>query len=485
MLPEQLKELVLSLARIKAETQTLEAKAARLGCPKLYDTLSSFSNQDDGGIIVFGVDEAQDFTPVGVYDAQDLQKKIMEQGEEMRPVVRPVFTTVEMDGKFFLSAEIPSLDVSERPSFHAAKGRIKGSCIRVGDADKPMTEYEIYSYEAYRKQLQDDIRPVPQASRQTFDREKIYAYILHCRKSKPNLAVLDDDLVRELMSVTKDGVPTLAAVLLFNLYPQAYFPQLAITATVSAGLTIADNDPDQPRFLDNKRIEGTIPQMLEQALDFALKNMKSRTVIDPKDGRRKDRTEYPLPAVREAILNALIHRDYSHYTESSPITMNFFRDRLEISNPGGLYGRMRIDQLGHGRADTRNPVLATALETLGITENRYSGIPTIRNSLEKEGLPEPEFSAGNTFRVIFRNAAASPPAVSQGSSLLDFCKTPRSRQEIADFLRIKSISYAVKVYVSPLVEQGLLDLKFPLTPRSPKQRYVTSETGKQHICKGR
>lgn len=77
------------------------------------------------------------------------RKKVMEQCNQMEPKVRAVFTVTEIDGKNIVSAEIPPLDISERPCFYQAKGRIKGSYVRVGDADIPMTEYEVYSYEAY------------------------------------------------------------------------------------------------------------------------------------------------------------------------------------------------------------------------------------------------------------------------------------------------------------------------------------------------
>ena len=73
---EELEKLVVKIQRLQCEMQTIELKAAKKGCPtRLYDTLSSFSNQDEGGIIVFGLDEGEEFAAVGVYDAQDLQKK--------------------------------------------------------------------------------------------------------------------------------------------------------------------------------------------------------------------------------------------------------------------------------------------------------------------------------------------------------------------------------------------------------------------------
>ena len=95
----ELIELVRKIQSFNCEFQTIEVKAANQGCPKrLYDTLSSFSNQDEGGVIVFGLDEESDFAAVGVYDAQDLQKKVTEQCKEMEPVVRALFSVCEVVG---------------------------------------------------------------------------------------------------------------------------------------------------------------------------------------------------------------------------------------------------------------------------------------------------------------------------------------------------------------------------------------------------
>ena len=109
------------------------------------------------------------------------------------------------------------------------------------------------------------------------------------------------------------------------------------------------------------------------------------------DGSRADKLEYPIKAVREIILNALTHRDYSVHTESSPIRLIMFEDRLELENPGGLYGRITVDDLGKVAADTRNLYLAGALEIMLDTENRFSGIPTVIAELKKADMPEPVF----------------------------------------------------------------------------------------------
>ena len=96
MTSEELIEKLKYIQKYKCETSTLELKSAEKGCPThLYDTLSSFSNQDDGGIIIFGIDEKQDFKEVGVYDSQDIQKKINEQCLQMQPIVRPLLTVIE------------------------------------------------------------------------------------------------------------------------------------------------------------------------------------------------------------------------------------------------------------------------------------------------------------------------------------------------------------------------------------------------------
>ena len=72
-------------------------------------------------------------------------------------------------------------------------------------------------------------------------------------------------------------------------------------------------------------------------------------IVDSETGKRKDRTDYPITAIREVILNALVHRDYSIHTEGMSIQIIMFENRIEIRNPGGIYGRIRIDQLGQSR----------------------------------------------------------------------------------------------------------------------------------------
>lgn len=474
MTSDELKELLELIQKNKCEAQNLELKRAQYECPKrLYDTLSSFSNQDMGGIIVFGISEENGYEEVGVYDPQDLQKKINEQCLQMEPKVRPLLTMVEKDGKCFVSAEIPGIDVASRPCFYGGKGRLKGSYIRIGDSDEPMTELEIYSYEAFRKRYEDDIRTIPRASFGALNKVALDEYVRKLKVGKPHLSQLSDETIYELMSITRDGEVTLTSTFLFNPYPQAYAPQLCITALAIPGTEKGEIGMDGERFLDNQRIEGTIPEMLADAVSFVRRNMKTRTIINSQTGLREDKTDYPITAVREAILNALIHRDYSLYTEGMPITIDMYEDRIEIGSPGGLYGRISIEQLGTAQPDTRNPVLATALETMLVTENRYSGIPTMRMELKKHGLNEPIFKdeRGHFTTIFYKEGArVNEPAK---NDLVEFCKKPRTRAEIASFLNLDSQAYAITTYVTPLVNEGLIKYTIPDKPRSSKQKYYS------------
>ena len=472
MQTEALKKLVYDIQSKKTETQTIEIKSAEHGCPtRLFDTLSSFSNQDEGGVIVFGVDENDDYKIKGVYDAQDLQKKVTEQCKQMEPSVRALFTVCDIDGSTLVSAEIPGVDISERPVFYKGVGRIKGSYIRVGESDEPMSEYEIYSYEAFRKRIRDDIRVVENAKMQLFDEERVNDYLSSVKNERRNLAEnVSENEILELMGVTSDGLPTLAGLMTFSKYPQTYFPQLCITAVSLPGTEMGSTGTDGERFIDNKRITGAIPDMLDEAVEFVRKNSRTKTIIDD-NGKGADKNEYPIKAVREAILNALVHRDYSIHTENVPIRIEMYRDRMEITNSGGLYGKITIDALGKVHPETRNAALANMLELLNITENRYSGIPTMRMEFLNAGLPVPVFSVRHgEFKVIMKNGYHTESA-SLVDSIIEFCSVPRSRAELISFAG-KSRNYVMGQIVAPLVESGRLKLTMPEKPKSSNQKYV-------------
>jgi len=398
----------------------------------------------------------------------------------MSPMVRALFTVAELGDKIIVSAEIPSVDITERPVFYQGVGRSKGSYIRVGDSDEPMSEYEIYSYDAFRKRIRDDIRIVPEAKATFFDAEKVANYLMNVKHKRKNLATnISDDEILELMGIMSNGIPTLAGELCFSRYPQGMFPQLCVTAVSIPGTEMGDIGNSGERFIDNERITGSIGEMVEAAVDFVRRNSRTMTIID-NNGKRIDREEYPPKAVREAIINALVHRDYSIHTENVPVRMEMYRDRLKIISSGGLYGKITIDALGKVRSETRNAALANILELMQITENRYSGIPTIRAELKEQGLPDPSFKVERgEFVVVFRNNLQEElkrdfqpiTAGVANHALLDFCEIPRSRKELVEYTGYSQY-YTMTTIVKPLLEAGLLKMTMPEKPGSKNQRFV-------------
>lgn len=217
-------------------------------------------------------------------------------------------------------------------------------------------------------------------------------------------------------------------------------------------------------------LEGTIPEMLEETINFVARNMK--TSVSFVDGKRVDSVEYPLIAVREAVLNSLVHRDYSVYTEGMPIRVEMYKDRIEIVNAGGLYGSGNIDDLGRLRADTRNKNLIAILETMKQVENRYSGIPTIKKEMEKASLAKPLFiSEKGLFKTILYNKeiVENMKLSNIEKMICDFCKTPRTKKEIAEFLG-KTQYYVLKTYIEPLIAKGKLDYTIKDKLKSKFQR---------------
>ena len=186
-----------------------------------------------------------------------------------------------------------------------------------------------------------------------------------------------------------------------------------------------------------------------------------------------------MKAVCEAVLNALVHRDYSRHTENVPMRIEMYSYRMEIISSGGLYGRITIDSLGKVRPDTRNAALANMLEILHITENRYSGIPAIRREFEQAGLPAPVFEVRRgEFTVIFRNdfykTEVSETSRITDYDILEYCKTPRSRDELQKFTGF-SRYYTMSKIVQPLIDNGKLHLTMPDKPKSSHQRYYSTK----------
>lgn len=241
--------------------------------------------------------------------------------------------------------------------------------------------------------------------------------------------------------------------------------------------------------LDDKEYEGNLIYLLKSGCEFVRNNSKVRFT---KAARyRLDKPDYAERAVTEAIVNALIHRDY--IVLGSEIHINMYDDRVEIQSPGGMYeGRpvqeCDIESIGSVR---RNPVIADLFHRMKYMERRGSGLKKIINETEK--LPgytkeqKPEFySTPADFRVVLKNVNYNLHTCTVQDSvqvvqdrrivgLLEFCSTERSRQEMQEFMGIASREYFRKKILRPLLDAGQIKMTLPSKPNSRNQRYVRTK----------
>ena len=250
--------------------------------------------------------------------------------------------------------------------------------------------------------LYDDLRIIEPLTIADLDADLLDKYLHRVKDVKPRLAKLENEQIYNLTGLIKDNRVTLSALMIFHSNPQAIFPNFCIEATVVAETKLGALEHNDENIIKTKRIEGNILDMLEKTMAFIYQNMSVRTIINKDTLKRDEKTDYPEIVLREAILNALVHRDYSH-SQNKPIEILMFNDRIEIKNPGSVLDNIPISKLGVDHRGTRNPVLTGALEVLGVTENRYSGIPTIQKAMKEYSLQPAEFTdSRGTFTACLR-----------------------------------------------------------------------------------
>lgn len=208
MQTKDLINLIDKIVSLKTETNNIELKKAKNGIPEnLYDTFSSFSNTS-GGIIVFGIDEKSSYDICGISNPDIFQKKITEQSLMMEPKIRPIITICEYHGRVVASVEIPELDAFNKPCYYLGKGKMKGSYVRVDDADLPMTDYEIYSFDAFKFKTEDELRVKERIEADIFNDTAINVYLDRIIALKPNLINLDKETILKLTGLlTKTIIP--------------------------------------------------------------------------------------------------------------------------------------------------------------------------------------------------------------------------------------------------------------------------------------
>lgn len=400
---EWVKGLIASLRGRGAEDTAVEAKRAAEKLPRnVVETLSSFANTPGGGVLLLGVDESLGYAVTGVTGADKVQHDLAEMARgQLTPSLQPVISTRIIEGHAIVIAEVTELPREQKPCYVTARGMSTGSYIRVADGDRRLTSQEVQQLLADRGQPRFDQEIVSEASVADLDTVGVERLLARVRSAKPYLfGERSNEDVLTMLSVIRsdeDGVPrpTMAGLLALGSYPQQYFPQLCLTFVhypTSSGEQVRET-----RFLDNVRIDGSIPVMMDEALRVIKRNMTRRAQITAQG--RMDVWEYPPEALREAVVNAMVHRDLSPGSRGSQVQVEMYPDRLRIMNPGGLYGAVYISRFGvDGVSSARNSHLLRILEDVPtspdgrtICENRGSGIRTMRSVLSRAGMAPPVF----------------------------------------------------------------------------------------------
>lgn len=409
MIAEEIEQLIREIQVQQCELDDVEVKAAHQGTPsRLYDSFSALANRSGGGVLLFGIDENVHFAVTGVHDANRLIADVAGKAtDEMEPPLRLLFFTAEIDGHTVVAAEVPEVPIEQKPCYHKFAGLQRGSYLRVGESDRLMTDYEIFGFVSNRVQQDYDRALVADATLDDLDHDRLEAYldVLRAANSEaPYLRQSFEQVLKTLRIVRDDqGVlrPTMAGLLTFGIYPQSFEPQLVITFLQYFGSSEYEPAPNGARFLDNKKFEGAIPAMVNAAYNYILKTLRKSTLVSGL--YHQEIPEYPSVAVREALVNAVMHRDYSPYARGSYIQVRLFADRLVIESPGGLYGSVTVETIAELQS-TRNRQLMRFAEDLQMVENRGSGINTMLDEMHKATLEPPIFDdSRSTFRVTFYN----------------------------------------------------------------------------------
>jgi ATP-dependent DNA helicase RecG len=337
-----------------------------------------------------------------------------------------------------------------------------------------------------------------------FDRERYKAWLqLSGISGRPRT----EDVLINIEVAERSGGKLLfrnAGVLFFAKNVRHFFNQAYVTCLLAKGT-------DKVHVLDRKDFDGGIVADLEDAMRFVERNTRTAWRIEAL--QRENIPEYPMKALREAITNAVMHRDW--FIDGANVFVELYTDRIEVSSPGGLYKGMTLADLGH-KSVRRNALIADLLHRIEFIEKAGTGIKRIRDEAHEQGCPEPRFESNMFFTATFRPNPAvralveaqsdaqpadrQPPSAPQveahdeahdeahepmtnvEQALLSACvPAPRSTPELLQALGYASRTGNFKKALLRLLARHLLEMTSPQTPRAKHQRYRITPRGREAL----
>lgn len=346
-----------------------------------------------GGELFAGIEDDGTITGVGSPQQADrlLQQLSQICGHGIQPTLLCNFIKVQVGAALVVVTRVPGFS-PDRP-FRAGSRYF----VRDGTVSREATRDELVKLLPSSPDVHFDEQPLENAARDDLDPEAIQRFLATAYTSVPTDQT--DRYLAALNAVDRSGTPTVAGVLLFGRDPQRFLLDAYTTAIRFRGRVISSE------FEDRQEIRGRVSDQMEQALAFLARHVRAPSIVEGLDRRELG---LPVGATREAIANALTHRDYRI---ASQTRIFVFDDRVEVINPGVLLNQLTLDgiRLG-GVSQRRNPYLAAALARLNRRENAGIGVPEMIRLATERGLPEPEIIvADGHFRVVLRSAPAPSP----------------------------------------------------------------------------
>lgn len=375
----------------QGQSETLAFELEATAALRLAETFSALANTR-GGTVLIGIDPTNDVVK-GLRDIESTREKALAAGLRCEPpLVLPRPATMMLEGKPLLLVTIPA----GLPHAYAVRGKYME---RDGKKNRALGPRQLRDLLRSRGEGNFEAQVLQGATLDELNRAHVDAYaklFLTDVSSRSRWDEASLDLLYRRGCLAKEASayrPTVAGLLLFGREPQRLLPSAEIVLVRYSGTEMSDT------FI-RETARGALPEQIRAAEAFLIANMRKGARIQ--EFRREEKPEYPLPAVREVIVNAVAHREYQIRGEEIRVLM--FTDRIEVYSPGRLPGHITLENLVEERF-ARNEVIVQVLTDLGFVERLGYGIDRILRQMSEAGLPKPKFEeTANGFRVTLRGA---------------------------------------------------------------------------------
>jgi ATP-dependent DNA helicase RecG len=451
------------------ESKTLEFKRDLTAKEGILRTIIAFANTA-GGTLLIGIEDKTKHV-VGVSEPLDYEEKLANLISDcIEPQLLPEIQVVPWRNTYLLTIQIfPS---STKPHYLRKHGMEKGTFIRVGSSNRQVDKVMLSELQRVKFDDSFDKQPMTTLSSEDLDFRVASELFSPTNLTLKNLETLDC-----LTTYQQHKVPTVGGFILFGKDRLKHFPDAWIQAGRFAGT-------NKTNIIDTQEILSTPIAAIDEAIGFFKKHAMRRIEIPGATGKSRNQTaeknvslsrhmevwDIPLTAIREAIINAVVHADYAQ--QGSPIRIAMFDDRIEIENPGLLLFGLTIEEIKSGISKLRNRVIGQVFHRLGLIERWGSGIRKIIDFCVQAGFAEPKFEEiGTHFKVTIFTQQFSLPKINESDQvILNILKNANglSTKEIASYVRVSERT--VRNRLISLIKRGLV-VEIATGPTDPKRKY--------------